>query len=121
MPNKKQELEKLLKTNGIPLAMPISHLSALSNVDNINQVIQSIQQYTDKSHPVVGFDIVKGIGVRERNYRLLSKERADSIKEENHSFHYITWEQAISRKSEINMGKYKINNGTIVGICPEYT
>lgn len=114
-PKKQTGLDNVLESEGIPIAPPITHLSLLSNIDNMDFAIRKLQEYAGPDHPVIGFDVVRSAGVRERNYRVFSKARAAYIKEHDASFAYISREELISRKTEIKKGVYVLQNGTIVG------
>jgi len=116
MAKKQQNLNDKLNSDGISIALPIGHLSMLSNIDNINYALDIIKEYSNKNMPVVGFDVIRSLGVRERNYRLFSQKRAKEFKKENPFFDYVTRKTILVRKKDIEKGKYKINNGIIVGI-----
>lgn len=98
----------------IMLNLPIKMFSLLTHVENIEYVLKEIESYSiDK--PVVGYYLRKCLSVRQKYHQLMPQEVAESIKKEDRTFNYITLDKLLERKKEIAEGKYKTQNGLVIG------
>lgn len=107
--------EKELDSRGTLIDLPIQRFSLLSHVDNIDYAIEQIEAYCGHN-PVVGYFKMRSLGTKEILHQVLPKEVAENMKREDENFDYITLDKLLERKREIEVGKYKLHEGLIVGL-----
>ena len=100
----------------VTLDLPRRRFSVLSHLDNIDYCIEKIESHpsTDGSRYVVGYNRERALGTRQVDYRLLSEQYAQRVKIQNPNFDYITLDDLLKMKEEINRGRYKIRNGLVI-------
>jgi len=107
----------------ISIDLPIGGFSALSHLKNIVYCIQEIKDNSKRMcDPVVGYYRESStMGTRHILHRVLPKESAEELKRTHEGFDYVALYQLLSRKTEIESGKYKIRSGLIIGLNPSYS
>lgn len=120
--NDKSDLEKKV---GIPINLPLPF--GLSHKHNIAYCIKKLAEYSKKTADslVIGYRIITtGWGSREQLFRILRQEYAEIIEEEARKkgrvFEYVTLGELLTYQGDIKEGKYKIENGLIIGLNPLY-
>jgi hypothetical protein len=106
----------------IVLELPV-RIFGFSHLKNIEFSINQLRKYAQKAktQAVIGYNLVRGLGTREVDYRILTKERADELKRLYHNrFEYVTSEDLTRKMKEIEKGKYLVKNGLIIDLNPKY-
>ena len=105
-----------------PIDLPIKRSSACCHIDNMDYCIRQLSGYsTQIDDPVVGYILTRGWGAREAHYTILSKENAECLKKTHPQFDYITLDDFVRKREEIEKGKYIVHNGLIVDLNPSYS
>lgn len=115
-----KDLEGKLDFGRVRIELPINGVSLLSHLENINYAIEQIRAYIG-NHPVVGYFKMRCLGTKEILHQVVPKEIAETMKIEDKNFNYVTIEQLLKRKKEIEAGKYQLTNGLIIGLDPCYS
>lgn len=109
------------KTVNVMLDIPVRRCSELSHTKNINYCIDQIKAHGGGDAVVVSFLVERtALGTWHNYHRLLSKETAEKRRTEDHRFQYRTLEDFANMLREIELGRYVVEGGQIVGLSPEY-
>lgn len=114
------EKEAYIEDISVSLQLPVREFSARSHAKNIDYCIKQIKNYSRQiNDPVVGYWKLRLLGLRESDYIILSHQQAENLKKENSDFNYHTLNDFLSKKEDIESGKYILNeDGLIVDINP---
>jgi len=108
----------------LEIKLPESSSSILSHKRNIIYCIKKINNEIKNNQFnkefVIGYTLQRALGLKEVNYQLLTKEEAEGLKRENNSFGYLTLDELLVRKKEIDEGKYILDDGLIIDFNPVY-
>lgn len=91
----------------------------VKNVEYALELLRKCARIT--RNPVVGFFLMRGFGTRDMYHRVLSKSEAERLRGEDDSFAYETIHSLLKAKNDIEHGVYRVRNGLIVGLNPDYT
>ncbi len=117
-----KDLKQKLRSESVRIDLPIKRFSALSHLDNIDYCIEQIKNCSGNgSNSVVGYILEMGWGTREALHRILPKKDAEDLKKSNSRFDYITLEDFLKEKVDIEKGKYIVRKGLIINYNPFYT
>lgn len=117
-----KDLKQKIRSESVRIDLPIKRFSALSHMDNINYCMGQIRNYSGNgSNPVVGYVLERGWGTREALHRILPKKDAEDLKKSKPKFDYITLEDFLKEKTDIEKGKYIVRKGLIINYNPSYT
>lgn len=120
MTMKSKRLEKKLESERIPIDLPIKRFSLLSHLDNITYAIEQLKAYSSGNY-VIGYFMMRCFGTKETLHQLVPQEVAETIKKEDKNFDYVTIDKLLTRKGEIEAGRYKLKEGLIIGLDPCYS
>lgn len=114
--------EEKLGTAGIPVDLPIKGHPILSDSQNINHALTEIMRYQKlyQKQVAISYKLFRGLGVREKFYKLFFQDVAMQRKKDKVDDGYITLDILLERKTEIEEGKFKIEGTRIVGLNQVY-
>lgn len=100
----------------IHIELPVKQFSETSHLKNIEYCIKKIEEHSKNCNiPVIGYHILRALGTRHIDHKIIPKNTAEELKKDNQQFDYITLDDLLKVKKEIDKGKYKLHNGLIIG------
>lgn len=115
-------LEKRADTQnplGVQIDLPLFRWGILGHIRNIDYCIEQLKN-SKPDFPVIGYWLMRSMGTYEDLHCILTSARAMELKLRDTNFSYITIGDLLTRKAEIEAGKYRLHKGLIVGLSPEY-
>ena len=116
-------LEKGLESLVFPINLPKDRRFLFSHIENIEYCIKQLRRFASKiRNPVVGYISARSLSTIEIDHAVMPQELAERWRRgQDLKFEYVTIREFLEKKTNIDKGKYIVENGQILGLNPTYS
>ena len=109
----------------VPIELPKGRWYVSSHLDNIDYCLDLIKRYSTKIvNPVIGYIVARSLGTFQMDHSILPLEEAKELQEyynsRNIKYRYLTLDQLLEKKKNVDDGIYEVDNKQIIGFSEEY-